>query len=193
MEGEFHLRLGSRSGGRKPKASEGTKKRQSNFWLTINTNRRINNDEKFKEFVTEYDKVLNELFDTAHKFKGMGENMIRFGTVQNRQWIPMEGGKWDKSTIGFIKVNGVIEEGKSKIGGRIHSHHLIQIAHNTSLQLDCKKIQAFINAKLAHLGVKNCYVHCKIVNQDFANLLDYMGKDVVTDDELLKAIKQQLY
>jgi hypothetical protein len=191
MEGEFRLKTASRHGV-KPKFSAKTKKKQSNLWLTINTNKRIESDSKFKEFVTEYDNVLNELFDTAHQFKMMGENMIRFGRVENRKWIPTEG-KWDKSVIGFVRVDGVIEEGGTKIGGRIHSHHLIQITHNTSLQLDCRKIEAFINQKMAHLGVKGSYAHAKVVNQDYVNLLDYMGKGVVTDDELLHAIKEQLY
>lgn len=194
IQGEFRLRTGAR--GRTEKKKKAT--RQSNLWLTINTNRRLGeNRVKFKTFITSYDQVLNEMFDTGHAFKGMGDNMIRFGTMNNKVWAPMDPAnpksQWNSENIAFVKVDGVIEEGGTRTGGRIHSHHLIQIEHTTSLQLDCRKIEAYINQKMQHLGVKGAYAHAKVVNQSYVNLLAYMGKDVVDDDELLQAIKEQLY
>lgn len=190
------MRLGQRA-----KASQHrTGQKQSNFWLTINTNRRLTSRRKFKEFVIKYDEVLNEMFDTTNSFERMGRNMIKFGTVgADKKWIPRDPDHWgsavwwNSENIYSVRVNGVIEEGKTQIGGRVHSHHLIQITHNSSIQLDCGKIQEFINEHMADMGVKGAYAHAKVVNQDYTNLLAYMGKDVVDDEELLVAVKEQLH
>jgi hypothetical protein len=195
IRGSFKLRVGQRA-----KASQQrTGQKQSNFWLTINTNRRITSRKKFRQFVEQYDQVLNNMFDTTGSFEWMGVNMIRFGTVVDKKWIPKDINNirsaewWDSTNIHSVRVNGVIEEGKTVIGGRIHSHHLIQIVHSTSLQIDCRKVEVYINEHMENMGVKGAYAHAKMVNQDYTNLLAYMGKDVVDDEELLFAVKEQLH
>jgi hypothetical protein len=165
----------------------------SNFFVLIQTNRRIVGDSSFVRFVTRFDEVLNEMFDTDNNFKRMGDNMIKFGTMAAGKWIPMEPGiseaKWNSRNIKRVQVNGVIEEGGSKVGGRIHSHHLVQIDHTTSLQIDCRKVESYINNAMAAMGVKGTFCRSRIVNKDFTNILAYMGKDVIEDDELLAAAK----
>jgi len=96
------------------------KKKFSTFYLTINSNKYVPNedDEYYKEFK---DEVL-DIFQHMNQY-------IKF-----REGFP-------KDNNMIINIEPSFEISPDKAGRRAHSHTIITIKHNSNILLDTKKIQ----------------------------------------------------
>jgi hypothetical protein len=128
--------------------------RQSNFFLTINTNQRFKDDDPNLQNDTEF-------------FVEVIENILN--NVQEYVTIPAEA-NWD-TDVQDVDVNYVVEKGTEK--NCLHTHILLKFKHNTKVQLNYKKIKEDICNKL---GLPNIHLKNILVKNNNDKILDYMNK-----------------
>lgn len=162
--------------------------RWSNFWVLINTNKPVIDDDHFKVFTAEFKKVIYEMFDydpenpdREENFAKMGRNMMKFYGEDHQDDI------WDGDYIDACFLRVVLEEGKKQ--GRLHAHCLLEITHTSCIQVDYLKVQDFVDTRLVKYGVGSCCIP-KIISGDEKTVLRYMAKDMADEEELLLAFKE---
>jgi hypothetical protein len=137
--------------------------RWSNFFLTINTNKRFY---KTEENYPVYKHKLTEVIDT---FLGNKKNIVHF--------IKHTDGQLNFSDIKKISVESVLELGPKT--RTLHAHVLIKIFHRTNIRLDPLQIQsvileAFNEDEDTHL--ENIYINIRASSNQSDNILRYMSK-----------------
>jgi hypothetical protein len=129
--------------------------RQSNFFLTINTNQRFKDDDLMLQndtevFVEVIEKVLNN--------------------IQSYVSIPVEA-NWDND-VQSVDVDYVVEKGNEK--NCLHTHILMKIKHRTRVQLNYKLLKEHI---CADLGLPNIHLKNILLKMDNSdNILEYLNK-----------------
>jgi hypothetical protein len=137
--------------------------RKSTFAITINTQQRFNrNDIKMKEFVDEFETVLNN-FITEMQTTG------RFIKIKTP-------GHTHRKQIRRILPEFNIEHGE--ISGTIHAHGYLQIQHRSNVQLEYSSIKSYFQTEL---NLKNgIHFHCTLLAStpdSYKRWLDYIRKN----------------
>jgi hypothetical protein len=153
-----------------PKAgSKPTKKlRHSNWFITVNTNKRM------------VDPDDPEMIDTISKLTKTLEKFMKSSTLGSMITFRWENTCWTKEFIKQVQpIQPSIEVGP--VHGCIHAHFRLSIDHWCSIQLDLKRVPAFFKE---HLG-KGTYVSIKrfTSNQDVD---DYIKKDNLPKVNIIK-------
>lgn len=131
--------------------------KQSNFYLTINTNQ-------------SYKHVVDGLENDTEVF----ENVIKdtLGNINEYIILP-QNVMWDDDTIKDVDIQYVVEKGNNK--GMLHCHALVKIKHITNVKLDYSKIKTKIKNDL---GLKNIYFKNYMSKSNNENILNYIDKYV---------------
>ena len=133
------------------------KVKQSNFYITVNTNQSY--------------KVNKEgLENDTEVFEGVIKDVL--GNINNYINLP-PGTQWDDNTIKDVDIQYVVERGNQK--GFLHCHALIKIKHTTNVKLNYKTFKAKIQNDL---GLKNIYFKNYISKANDDNILNYIDKYV---------------
>lgn len=153
------------------KKRTGNVPRQSNFWLTINTNKKPEDFELRKEIVKDFERAMDILLTR----QGLSEvmNFKEYASDLN-----------DRSIYPQVEVVTVTEIGP--VTHSIHSHTVIRInPHYGWLQLDSNKINEFMKAQLG--WDTNLHVDFKLLggSNDDARLNSYVLKDKVNAPQLM--------
>ncbi len=130
----------------------------SNWHLTINPNKYPLIPEQITEFKEELSGVLKELYAQKH--------------VPLLFTFDIPGHMWGDEYVKSVDIKYAVEVGHSPGGGRIHSHSIIKVVHNSSIKLDLQYIRKFLKEKYGY----PVYVHYNMVKTDQA-LEDYLEKD----------------
>jgi len=143
---------------------KGKKEKYTNLLITISTNYKPINENDYEEKAEEFSEILENFFqpDTMH------ENFMDFIK-------PNENDNWDSETILNVNVRSVIEHGKGKMGGRIHSHTILEITHKSKLWVNVEKIKKHMDNNLSF--VKGVYVNVRLVPEGLKYILQYVKKD----------------
>lgn len=129
--------------------------KQSNFFLTINTNQRFQDDDPMLENDTEV-------------FVGVIQNVLN--DIQSYVNLPPEG-DWDRD-VESVDVDYVVEKGTEK--NCLHTHILLKFKHRTKVQLNLQKIREYVcNA----LGLPSIHLKNMLIKKDNSdNILEYLNK-----------------
>lgn len=129
---------------RKPKRK---KKIESNFLITVNTNRRYPaNSEELK-------KAKKKLMKIAHEYTELFENG-RFVTITGV-------GEWNSDYIKKVKTKGAVERGEKF--DQLHAHIHIQIKHFTNVRINIPKSKEFFVDKT---GLDNLHFHVRYYKKE---------------------------
>ena len=132
-----------------------SRNRRSNFFLTINTNKKFNpHSEEFEEFDQKFRDSLNDMYNN----------------IQDYIKINKEGDTFDDNVLD-VDIKSPTEIGPKNESA--HSHIMLKFTHNTLLGLDYTKIKEKIAKDLNLTGV---YLSNKVYNSADANLNDYIEK-----------------
>lgn len=137
------------------------KKRQlkhSSFFVTINTNQRINKlSEEFIDFNEKFKLIMDKLFNNHM------DDIIEF---------KLEDADPEKD-IKNVNTEYAIEVGEKT--GTIHSHSLISVSHYTLIQLNYEFIRDFIKTEM---NLDNIYLNNRVVYgaSSTMNLQEYITK-----------------
>lgn len=165
---------------KKKKVQKGEKKekkrkaRYSNFFITINTNQKLNPESKEAQLLRKkLKKSLNDIFNNMEK-------IVEFKDDKEA--------KWDDTFIKSVNIESVIETGPKN--NAIHCHFLITIHHKTTLKLNFGKIKKIIcdGTKL-----KNIYINNRNYYSSGMNLRAYLKKTLEedSDDDEVKPKKKE--
>lgn len=125
----------------------------SRFFITINTNK---TDKAFADKLLKAYHLWYEYMDNP-----------------KAQLLKFLSGTPEYEKIKSISVDLVTEVGS--IQGRYHIHSIIDIIHETKLQIKLDKLRTFINAATG----TNCHVDIKYVRDSKITLQDYIRKNPV--------------
>lgn len=146
----------------KPKTKEQQKIKQlrhSNFFITINTNKRYTgNEEDYEEFIEKFKNSIDNQFTN--------DNIVNLIKVQNEEHELSE--KYIKN----IDIQSAIELGPTT--GTIHSHILVKIAHYTNVRLE---YQYFKEQIMKDMGLKNIFMNVKLYRNANDTLERYLFKN----------------
>jgi hypothetical protein len=136
------------------------KKRQlknSSFFITINTNQRINKlSEEYEKFIKKFKDVKDDLFNNY-----LNEIIIFKDDLCDKE-----------NDIKNVNTEYSIEVGEKT--GCIHSHTLMKISHYTNIQINYKFITDFIKGSM---NLPNIYLNNRVYyNNSEQNLKDYIEK-----------------
>jgi uncharacterized protein YwqG len=137
-------------------APKSKRNRRSNFFLTLNTNKKFNpHSEEYQVFNNKFKQSLNEIYDD----------------IGNYLKIKEAGATYDENVI-VVDIESGTEIGPKT--GSAHSHTIISVKHNTLVQLDYEKMKEKIKRDL---GLSNMYVNNKLFYNASQTLLDYVSKN----------------
>lgn len=146
----------------KPKTKEEQKVKQlrhSNFFITINTNKRFTgNEEDYEEFIEKFKNSIDNQFTN--------DNIVNLIKVQNEEHELSE--KYIKN----IDIQSAIELGPAT--GTVHSHILVKIAHYTNVRLE---YQHFKETIMKDMGLKNIFMNIKLYRNAGDRLETYLNKN----------------
>lgn len=143
--------------------------RWSNFHLIINTNQRFGAKE---EGLTEYRDKLADCMDEVLDRKNC-DKIIKF--------VGDDDAKFTRAFVKDFTVDFAVE--RSRENNTVHCHAYIRIAHYTRLQLNVDVIHKEICTKM---DLDNVYIKVKVIKQGAGeNMLSYLVKDVINDDDEL--------
>lgn len=138
------------------------KEKESNFLITLNTNKFPRSQLQSSEMVKELGRGLRTMTTEEEHLKAM----IKFLTP---------GDVYSDDTILTIDSKYTVERGKKK--GRIHAHVWIRIKHTSMIHLDREAIKEALKASTG--GVMEVpYVNIRAIRKDpFSDVKKYLGKD----------------
>ena len=143
--------------------------KHSNFYITINTNKRFQEaQEGLREFVTRFKATLAGIFD----------NIVNY-IVINEQGV-----EWDTKYICGVNNEYTIERGGKN--ETIHCHALVRITHRTSVSLDYKKLRTKVQEDM---DLPSIHLHIKLYRSAHDALQNYLHKDVEGSFEMATPIK----
>ena len=140
--------------------------RYSNWFVIINTNYRAKSDADWKWFTGHYSQALDELWD-----KDRMEKIVYFNGERHADDI------WGPETIISVNARSYIEEGTTKMGGRVHSNTIVSVKHRSNIKLHLNAIRKEMNRLMKPYGVKGCYVRIRFIREEMHRILDYARKD----------------
>lgn len=144
-------------GGRQTRKEKKERSKLSCFLLTVSTNQRYREDDKFKESDAE---ILEDIV------KDILSDLPAYITIKK------EGDVWNKETIESVDIDYACEFGPKTEA--LHAHMLIKIKHRSKVQLNLQKIKQKI---IDELGVKNIYMFNRMVRPSHEDwLVDYLDK-----------------
>ena len=157
-----------------PKPKE--KRMFSNFMVTISTN--VNpikqkwEEEEFEEFQERFTQVLARMFANPNEEPtGRLNEVVKY--TDSTETLDKES---FKEIVYKTHSSSVIEIGPSKSGGRIHSHSIIELEHNSKLHLDKPSIHDIVKEALAP-ECKNPWVRIKFITDSGKWATQYIMKD----------------
>lgn len=139
---------------------EGRKLSKSNFFITINTQKRPDSFRDPDEFINCFENACRELFEDEN----LQSDLIVFND-------PMDAPHMEE-LIEDIYVSGGREIGEKQ--QKIHSHILYEISHRSKLRLDYSFIREFIKT------------HCGIEQEIYVNVRLVHNNHTITDTERAK-------
>ena len=150
------------------KTKQATKEKTSNFFVTINTNQRV-------QTPSEAIKIRDALRKTVHQF-AVEKKMKRMTEIL----IP--GDDWDKNVLDLSAEFGV-EVGHHKFGRRVHVHVQITILHTTKLRLNLPEVRHLMNSKFAKEFGEDIklYINVKAFGEMKTNVRNYIAKHAGDD------------
>ena len=138
------------------KVVKNEKYKNSNFFLTINTNQQYKNGDP---------NVENDIAVFEETLKSVLSNVNDYVKIK-------DGGVWSDETIKDVDIDYIVELGTAK--KCIHAHVMLKFKHNTILMLDYPKIKKKF---LTTLGLKNIHLHNILMKSDSSsNVLDQINK-----------------
>lgn len=155
--------------------------RYSNFYITIQTNYRAKSQADYDRFLDRFEEVLAELYDVEN----LDQHVIKFHHLNQQD-------SWTDEFIKHVNIQTNIEEGRTRRGGRIHAHTLLQITHVTRIQVDAMAIREYVLQRLAP-DVKGPIVLVKMINEQTKWILDYIRKDEAATVDDMKRVFEQLH
>ena len=137
--------------------------RHSNYLLTFNTNKPIDNpnSEEFRQFDEAVNNIINSII-----------NKTRLGTPEDLIRITKAGHTFDK--IVSIRFQGASEIGDIK--KCLHYHIAVKIAHRTAVHLNLDKIRAEWTDGLQALRLKNGVFNYELYKDAERDVLRYIYK-----------------
>ena len=139
--------------------------RKSNFYITINTNKRFNpHSLEVKEFKKKFKKCCDELLGPSK--------------IPELFKIKEEGKQFNRENIKGIKITKVIE-----IGGTthcVHLHAIIQVSHYVNIHLNYEEIIKFVKEKM---NLPNIYFNNRVWRDNGQNLEEYLKKTSKTNED----------
>jgi len=140
------------------------RRRVSDFFITMNTNKRIDGE------LTGSSPLVTILEDSARVLFGQEDHFLKFVRFP-------KGGQWDNDHIISLDVVTGVEIGTDDAHGkRLHLHGQFKVTHRSYLQLDYKALQDEMNRILESKGYPLMihYTHVTFHRADMAR--EYIGK-----------------
>ena len=152
--------------------------RSTDFVLTINTNQLVTQDMDAVN-ADEYDNRLQEVVDTIRDmFRNlMGIHNDNWGPVN---WLDFPGDDGVDNIVQPINVTYSFEripEDKPN-AGRFHVHVLVQIRHNSNIDVATGRLIALIKQYLQRIDIIP-YVYMRFARSAFNAIIRYMRKDLI--------------
>ena len=138
--------------------------RVSDFFVTMNTNKRIDGD------ISKDSPLVTLLQQSAAEVFGEDEHVIKFVRFPH-------GGSWDEENIVGLNVVTGVEIGTDDAHGkRLHLHAQFKVTHTSYIRLDYKELQNEMNRVLEHKGYPLMihYTHVTFHKTDMAK--EYISK-----------------
>lgn len=131
--------------------------KHSNFFITVNTNRRVDKDLE-NPFVRKFAKVVIYMMKNIFDF------------VETKEGHPTDDDR-------DVEIVPRIERGTEK--GLLHAHLKVEITHGSNIYLNFEMLRRYfiqnMNLRGVHLDVKN-YKGSRIAETDSDRILRYMNK-----------------
>jgi methionine aminopeptidase len=133
---------------------QNVKLKQSNFFLTINTNQRYGDNDAQLDNDTEYFKdVMDKLLNNIDKYVTLPP-----------------AASWDED-VKDVTIESVVEKGGEK--NCLHCHAFLKFTHTTDVKLNYAAIKQKI---CGDLGLPNIYMMNRVSKGSNENILEYMNK-----------------
>ena len=131
--------------------------RTSAFMITINTNQSVSSKLDAQKKAETLKFALDEIFgDMANysdgellKFTGQSKSMYDYG--------------FDLSDLINIDSHSVVELGEKARGGRIHSHTILTIAHQTSIHVNTDGLADMLKDRLYNDSDSKPYINVRVI------------------------------
>lgn len=129
--------------------------KRSNFFITINTNQKINpHSKEYENLNNSFKKSLNEIYNNIKDYINISQKDDSFD-----------------NNVEDVNIDSATKYGPKN--NSVHTHININLKHNTLLKLDYSKIKKKI---CEDLNLKNIYMNSKLYNNNAMNLKDYINK-----------------
>jgi hypothetical protein len=148
--------IGAKKLSTKAKVS-GPRAKYSTFHITINTNKKPDDDDEADAIGDELRKANKAIFNE--------DNFPRIVKFLNND-------TYDDGLIVSVDVKFSIEVGKSEMGGRVHTHIKAEIKHYSKIHVNLPNLRAIVTEELGY----NPYIHVKVVKTSMS-LEEYIAKD----------------
>lgn len=143
--------------------------RHSNYWITINTNKRFTGyEEDYQEFVDKFRAVIEEIFD---------KDLKRYVKINKPDHA------YNTQYFKDVSSEAVIEKGGKN--NTIHAHIMVKFAHRTSITLDYGDIR---NKVMNEMGLDSLFMSNKLFRRADDNLERYLYKDVAEQPAELEPV-----
>lgn len=140
------------------KNAKGKQLRNSNFYVTLNTNQRFNElSEEYQVFNAKLQKVIDQLFAKDN--------------IHNVIILKDEKAEFTKEFIKSINIEKVIELGP--VSKCVHLHAVISIAQYTPVHLNYAFIKDFVCERM---NLTNLYLNNKVFFDNKMGIIDYINK-----------------
>jgi hypothetical protein len=153
------------------------KLQRSNFFFTINPNKRITNDDNSNNQKIEDEKLrLQQIFDKLIGSYEAVKNYLIFLDDKKQET------KKDFSKIKTVKIDRQVEYGHEN--QCCHLHALICFSHYTKLLLDYKKINADF---CKELGLDSIHIYTRIFDDQRSAIEDYINKTKIVRNRKIRS------
>lgn len=141
-----------------PVKTKRRKLRHSNFFVTINPNKRFETgfEKELKPYVNKFKGALHEVFDET--------NIEKYITIK-------EGDDFEKD-LKEISIEVKVERGSSN--KTIHAHALVKVAHYSNVKMDYGLMKSTI---IDELDVDNIHLYSRVFQDSSASLQEYINKN----------------
>ncbi|GAM29387.1 hypothetical protein SAMD00019534_125630 [Acytostelium subglobosum LB1] len=144
------------------------KMRHSNFLLTVNTQKRPTSDEEAEHYAQRLDTAMDTIFTQSEHLENL------FTLTPGKATSDGE-----SPTIHRLDTTFAVEVGKKAQGGRVHSHAVIEVDHNTHIRLNMDYIRQILPPMI---GVDKIYANVRYV-KGMGEVKDYIEKDQAMADD----------